>query len=72
MVCCLLPFSKCVSIQACECLQKVLHAKPEDLRIYNLSNEDQPELLDEDSATFEDLSFSDGQKILVESKFNPL
>lgn len=54
--------------QVCECLQKVLHAKPEDLRIYNISNEEKPDLLDEEEKTLEELGFDNGQKILVESK----
>jgi ubiquitin carboxyl-terminal hydrolase 6/32 len=55
-------------LEMCEFLQRVLHAKQEDLRIYDLSNEDQPDLLDEESKTIEDLRFTDGSKILVETR----
>ena len=54
--------------QVCERLQKVLHIKPEDLRIYDFINEDQPDLLDNETMTLKDLNISDGHKILVESK----
>ena len=52
----------------CERLQKVLHIKPEDLRIYDFSNEEHPELLDDEAKTIRELKFSDGHRLLVESK----
>ena len=52
----------------CEQLQKVLHMKPEDLRIYDFKNEDQPELLEDEMKTIKELEFTDGYKLLVESK----
>lgn len=51
----------------CDTFQKVLHSKPEDLRIYDLTNEDQPELLDEEHRTVGELGYKNGQNILVES-----
>ena len=42
--------------------------KAEDLRLYDFSTDDDPVLLDDESATIESLRFSDGQKLLVESK----
>ena len=54
----------------CEHMQQVLHIKPEDLRIYNLTDEESPELLDDEDKTIEELSFKNGQKILIESKHN--
>lgn len=47
-------------------IQQMLHVKPEDLRLYNLSNEDNPVLLEDETQTIEELEFKDGQKILVE------
>ncbi|XP_019848743.1 PREDICTED: ubiquitin carboxyl-terminal hydrolase 32-like isoform X2 [Amphimedon queenslandica] len=52
-----------------EVMQKVLHAKPDEVRIYSLSDdEEQLELLDEEEKTVEDLGFKNGQKILVETR----
>ncbi len=48
-------------------MQQVLHIKPEDLRIYDLNNDEQPELLDDEDKTINELSFIDGQNILIES-----
>ena len=42
--------------------------KPEDLRIYDFKNEDQPELLEDEMKTIKELEFTDGYKLLVESK----
>ena len=56
-------------MQMCEVMQKVLHAKPEEVRLYSLSeDEEQLELLDEEEKTVEELEFKNGQRILVESK----
>ena len=53
-------------------MQQVLHVKQEDLRIYDATNEESPELLDDETKTVEDLGFKDGHKILVESMGNYL
>ena len=52
----------------CEHLQQVLRIKPEDLRIYDMTNEDVPELLDDEEKTVTDLNYREGQKILIESE----
>lgn len=52
----------------CERLQKVLHSKPEDLRIYDFNNDERPVLLDDEMSTIRELEFTDGHKLLVESK----
>ena len=57
-----------VFVQMIEVMQKVLHAKPDEVRIYSLTeDEEQLELLDEEEKTVEELGFKNGQKILVES-----
>ena len=56
----------------CEHMQQVLHVKQEDLRIYDATNEESPELLDDETKTVEELGFKDGHKILVESMGNYL
>ena len=50
-----------------EYIEKVLHVKSEDLRLYDLSDEGNPVLLDNETMTIADLKFTDGQNILVES-----
>ena len=52
----------------CERLQTVLHTKPEDLRLYDLTDLDSPELLDEEEKTAEEMGFKDGHSLLVESR----
>ena len=47
---------------------QVLHTKAEDLRIHNFTDEDRPELLEEDDKTISELGFSDNHKLLVESE----
>ena len=55
-------------LQMCEYIEKVLHVKSEDLRLYNLTDEEDPVHLDDETKTVADLQFSDGQKLLVESE----
>ena len=43
--------------------------KPDDLRVYDFQNEEQPELLEDEMKTLNELEFEDGRKLLVESKF---
>ena len=50
-------------------MRRMLHVKPEDLRIYDFSDEENPRLLDDETATIGGLNLADGQKILVESMF---
>ena len=52
----------------CEYIEKVLHVKPEDLRLYDLSDEENPVHLDNEALTVGNLYFTDGQKLLVESE----
>ena len=52
----------------CDHMQQTLHIKPEDLRIYDLNNDELPELLDDEEKTIEELDIKDGQSILIESK----
>ena len=47
-------------------IEQMLHVKGEDLRLYDLSNEESPQLLEDETKTVDQLEFSDGQKILVE------
>ena len=54
----------------CDEFQRILHIKPEDLRIYNFANEDHPVLLDDEMASIKSLRFEDGQKLLVESQWS--
>ena len=49
-------------------IEKVLHVKSEDLRLYNLSDEENPVHLDNENMTVADLKFADNQKLLIESK----
>ena len=51
-----------------EYIEKVLHVKSEDLRLYDLSDEENPVHLDDETKTMGDLKFTDGQKLLIESK----
>ena len=46
----------------------MLHSKPEDLRLYDFSNDDRPELMEEEDKTLEEIGFQDGHKVLVESE----
>lgn len=46
----------------------MLRVKPEDLRLYDFSDDDQPLLLENEDATLEQLGLSDGHKILLESE----
>ena len=50
-----------------EYIEKVLHVKSEDLRLYDLTDEENPVHLDNETRTVEDLVFTDGQKLLIES-----
>ena len=43
--------------------------KPDDLRVYDFQNEEQPELLEDEMKTLNELEFEDGRKLLVESKY---
>ena len=52
-----------------EYIEKVLHVKSEDLRLYSLSNEENPVHLDDETMTIADLKFTDGQKLLLESEY---
>ena len=52
----------------CDHLQSVLHSKPEDLRLYDFSTEDQPDLMEDDDKTIEELGIQNGHKVLVESE----
>ena len=52
-----------------EYIEKVLHVKSEDLRLYSLSNEENPVHLDDETMTVADLKFTDGQKLLLESEY---
>ena len=52
-----------------EYIEKILHVKSEDLRLYNLSDEENPVHLDNETMTVSDLKFCDGQKLLVESEY---
>ena len=54
-----------------EYIEKVLHVKSEDLRLYDLTDEENPVHLDNETRTVEDLTFTDGQKLLIESKQCP-
>ena len=47
---------------------QVLHTKAEDLRIYNFTEEDHPQFLEEEDKTIDDLGFADNHKLLIESK----
>ncbi|CAI8055038.1 hypothetical protein GBAR_LOCUS30033 [Geodia barretti] len=49
-----------------EYIEKVLHVKSEDLRLYDLTDEENPVHLDNETRTVEDLTFTDGQKLLIE------
>ncbi len=60
-----------------EKIQQMLHVKSEDLRLYNITaDENSPQLLEDETATLEDTNFTnthkaatkDGFKLLVESK----
>ena len=51
-----------------EYIERVLHVKSEDLRLYDLSDEENPVHLDNETMKIADLKFSDGQKLLVESE----
>ena len=57
-----------IILQMSEYIERILHVKSEDLRLYDLSDEENPVLLDNETMTIDDLKFSDGQKLLVESK----
>ena len=54
--------------QISEHLQRILHVKSEDLRVYEFSNEDDPTLLENEADTINSMGFADGQKLLVESE----
>ena len=58
----------CLRAQLCERLQTVLHTKPEDMRLYDLTDLESPELLDDEEKIVEELGFKDGHSLLVESK----
>ena len=64
----LLQFHSPLILQMCEYIEKVLHVKSEDLRLYNLTDEEDPVHLDDETKTVADLQFIDGQKLLVESE----
>ena len=64
----LLPPHLSATFQMSEYIEKVLHVKSEDLRLYDLSDEENPVLLDDENRTVNDLKFTDGQKLLVESE----
>lgn len=49
-------------------IQQILHVKMEDLRLYDLTNEDSPVLLEDENKTVDDLEYKDGHKILIEGK----
>lgn len=56
-----------------EKIQKVLHVKGEDLRLYDLTgDEDCPRLLEDESQTLEQLGFSKGQKASPKEGFKLL
>ena len=54
-----------------EYVEKVLHVKSEDLRLYDLTDEENPVHLDNEGLTVAELQFRDGQKLLVESENKP-
>lgn len=47
---------------------QVLHTKVEDIRIHDFTDEDHPQLLDDDDKTIVDLGFTDSHKLLIESE----
>lgn len=47
---------------------QVLHTKAEDIRIHDFTDEDHPQLLDDEDKTIVDLHFTDSHKLLVESE----
>ncbi|EDV23557.1 uncharacterized protein TRIADDRAFT_58322 [Trichoplax adhaerens] len=52
--------------QVLEFLGARLRMKVEDLRLWNYSNEDYPQLLEDEQATIEELKLEDGQQVLIE------
>ena len=48
-----------------EYIERILHVNSEDLRLYDLSDEENPAHLDNETMTIANLKFCDGQKLLV-------
>ncbi len=63
-----------LGFQISERIEQMLHVKSEDLRLYDLTNEDSPVLLEEENSTIENLYVNaknrpkDGYKLLIESR----
>lgn len=57
-----------VYFQVMERMCQVLHTKPDDLRIHSFTDEDHPDLLEEEEKTITELGFTDNHKLLIESK----